>query len=141
MSMRMTLTCPCNCVLVIMLMMVMMMTMMTMTAPNNENDMPRSPPLLCRHPHPCSQTSKTPTTHDNDDDHDDHHYHDEGGKEEVSILWRVFLNLIKTLMLCDNEGFPVFLLFVVGVFLTWLAHLASLTSVIFPRKSSFHKPR
>ena len=88
------------------MMMVMMMTMMTMTAPNNENDMPRSPPLLCRHPHPCSQTSKTPTTHDNDDnhdhdhdDHDDHHDHDEEGKEEVSTLWRVFLNLIMMIMI------------------------------------------
>ena len=50
------------------MMMMMTIVMMTTTTGYNENDMPRSPPLLYRHPHPCSQTSKTPTTHDNDDD-------------------------------------------------------------------------
>ena len=53
------------------MMMMMTIVMMTTTTGYNENDMPRSPPLLYRHPHPCSQTSKTPTTHDNDDDDDD----------------------------------------------------------------------
>ena len=58
---------------------------MTATLQDNENDMPRSPPLLCRHPHPRSQTSKTPTTHNNHDaeqhnqDENDQG-HDEQGK-------------------------------------------------------------
>ena len=63
-----------NCGRIMMIMMtIVMMTrtmMMTTTTGYNENDMPRSPPLLYRHPHPCSQTSKTPTTHDNGDDDD-----------------------------------------------------------------------
>ena len=40
---------------------------MMATLQDNENDKPRSPPLLYRHPHPRSQTSKTPTTHNNHD--------------------------------------------------------------------------
>ena len=61
----------------IVMMIVMMMGTMTPTG-YNENDMPRSPPLLYRHPHPCSQTSKTPTTHDNDDEDDDDDNDDDG---------------------------------------------------------------